>query len=112
MVSVKGSPGLFSRTSLRTKSPMLGKGPIVSFGETTHEPVVVLGGVVVTGGVVVVVGGVVVAAGVALVGVSPLQADDRAALATPSRPRASRRLHCRRLVISDIPMLPKVDESA
>jgi hypothetical protein len=46
--------------SLRTKSASDGYGPLVSLGDTTHDPVIPVGGtVVVVGGTVVVAGGIV-----------------------------------------------------
>src|SRR5262245_504902 len=99
MVNVSGRPCLFSRMSLRMKSESDGYGPIVSFGDTTHVAVDVTGGVVV---VVVVVVVVAVAVPLGLVGVSPLHADDSAALATPSSPSASRRLHDLLVLACDI----------
>jgi hypothetical protein len=74
---------------------------MVSFGDTTHAPVDVTGGVVVVP-VFVVVAVVVVLAAVGLVGVSPLQAEVNAALAAPRRPRASRRLHDLPVLVCDI----------
>src|SRR5262245_60932047 len=80
--------------SLRTKSDNDGNGPIVSVWLTVHDAVFVGGGVGLVGGaVVVVVRGLVVAMVVGLVVESLLHAEDHAAPATVSNPRASRRLH-------------------